>query len=987
MGMVSFLSHINPDDLPIPEGARPADKPVLAQDHPDHALVEDFYADPRGRHFLNFISAHSDFLSALIRRDADVFADILRRGPDDAVARRMAALPTLDQTATNDKTLMVELRRAKRAVALGVAIADLLGLWSLEKVTGTLADLADSALERASRFALRTWRGVEDGTVGNDTDGFVILGMGKHGSRELNYSSDIDLIVLYDTQRLAPDDPDQLRQDMVRVTRQIIRLMEERTGEGYVFRTDLRLRPDPSVTPLAMSVRAAETYYESVGQNWERAAMIKARPVAGDHALGEEFLTHIRPFIWRKFLDFAAIQDIHSIKRQINAYRGGAEIAVDGHNIKIGRGGIREIEFFVQTQQLIWGGRQVELREKPTCLMLDRLSEFGHVLPETAAEMKQAYHYLRRLEHRLQMVNDQQTQTMPKTPEGMAAIAQFMGQADLDTFRTTLRETLTTVAGHYARLFEESPDLGGDGSLVFTGSEDDPDTLETLSRMGFENPSHVAERIRVWHRGRYRATRSERSRQILTELMPRILKAFGDTASPDEALQRFDNFLSGLPSGVQLFSLFQAHPALLNLVSEILGEAPRLADWLSRKPILLDSVLGEDFFEPIVSDAPFAMSDDDDLSAALALCRDFQDILDAVRRWANDQKFRIGVQLLRGVADGDRIGPAYSAIALRALHAILPAASEEFAEQHGHIDGMGMAVIAFGKLGGGELLPMSDLDLVFVYDFAEGVTQSDGAKPLGPQVYYLRLCQRLVTAITTETGEGSLYEVDTRLRPSGKAGALATQLAGFANYYKLPDGEAWTWEHMALTRARPVYGSAALQARLTDAIHTALVQPRDPKKLLVDVDTMRNRIAREFAPKSEWDVKYRQGGLVDVEFTVQALQLAHAVENPSVLSTNTADALERLHAAGYLTEPAFTALREGLRLWRQVQAAIRLTAPGGGFDAANALEGQKRALARAAGVDAFEDLAPRMEKVAQAVRDQYEALIATPAAGYRKDLT
>ncbi|MDF1749932.1 MAG: bifunctional [glutamine synthetase] adenylyltransferase/[glutamine synthetase]-adenylyl-L-tyrosine phosphorylase, partial [Alphaproteobacteria bacterium] len=834
MGTLSFLNHINLDLLPIPDDARPADKPVLAADHPDHQILDDFFEDPRGRHFLNFIAAHSDFLNALIRRDADVFSDIVRHGPEQAVASRMAALPDLDDTATTDKAMMVELRRAKRAVALGVAIADLLGLWPLEQVTKTLADLADSALERASRFALRTWRGTKDTGPQNSTDGFVILGMGKLGSRELNYSSDIDLIVLYDTQRLAPDDPDQLRQDMVRVTRQIIRLMEERTGEGYVFRTDLRLRPDPSVTPLAMSIRAAETYYESVGQNWERAAMIKARPVAGDQALGEEFLTHIRPFVWRKFLDFAAIQDIHSIKRQINAHRGGGEIAVDGHNIKIGRGGIREIEFFVQTQQLIWGGRQIELREKPTCLMLDRLADFGHILPTTAEDMKRAYVFLRNLEHRLQMVNDQQTQTMPKTAEGMVSIAQFMGYADLDEFRAKVRETLIKVAGHYARLFEESPDLGGDGSLVFTGSEDDPDTLETLSRMGFVDPSHVAERIRVWHRGRYRATRSERSRQILTELMPRILKAFGETGSPDEALQRFDNFLSGLPSGVQLFSLFQAHPALLDIVSEILGEAPRLADWLSRKPILLDSVLSEDFFKPIESGTPFDVSADDDLSAALAMCRDFQDVLDAVRRWANDQKFRIGVQLLRGVADGDRIGPAYSAIALRALNAILPAAADEFAEAHGHIDGMGMAVIAFGKLGGGELLPMSDLDLVFVYDFAQGVTNSDGVKPLGPQVYYLRLCQRLVTAITTETGEGHLYEVDTRLRPSGKAGALATQLAGFANYYKLPDGEAWTWEHMALTRARPVYGCPDLQARLSETIRAALIQPRDPAKLFTD---------------------------------------------------------------------------------------------------------------------------------------------------------
>lgn len=709
--------------------------------------------------------------------------------------------------------------------------------------------------------------------------------------------------------------------------------------------------------------------------------MIKARPVAGDRALGIEFLTHIRPFIWRKYLDFAAIQDIHSIKRQINAHRGGASIAVDGHNIKIGRGGIREIEFYAQTQQLIWGGRQPDLRVKATCAALDQLAAHGHAEPDTVLELKGAYEFLRRLEHRLQMVADQQTQTVPDTPAELAAIARFMGHSDPDDFRTTLRGHLETVAGHYARLFEEAPDLGGGGSLVFTGTDDDPDTLETLADMGFAQPSHIAGRIRVWHHGRYRATRSVRSRQILTELMPRLLQAFADTANPDDAFLRFDSFLSGLPSGVQLFSLFQMHPTLLDLLSEILGSAPRLAEVLARKPVLLDSVISEDFYEPL----PMETEPDEELAAALSLARDFQDVLDAVRRWANDRKFRVGVHFLRGLADGDHVGPALSAVAEAALSAILPAAEAEFSETYGRVPGAGLALVAFGKLGGGELLPMSDMDLVFVYDSDPDVSESDGPKPIGPQVYFMRLCQRLVTAITTETGEGRLYEVDGRLRPSGNAGPLATQFEGFDKYYRLPDGEAWTWEHMALTRARSVYGAPELREKLEHSIRAALVQKRNLAKLFIDVDDMRERVAREFAPKSAWDVKYRRGGLVDVEFIAQALQLAHASDNADILSPNTALALERLHGAGYLQTDAFNDLRNALALWRGLQAAIRLTAASGRFDAETAPEGQKRVLARAAGVVRFEDLVPLMERAAEKVSRHYAALIAEPAARYRAE--
>ena len=595
----------------------------------------------------------------------------------------------------------------------------------------------------------------------------------KHGSQELNYSSDIDLIVLYDLARLNPSDPESIRQSCVRATRDIVRMMESRTADGYVFRTDLRLRPDPGATPLAISIGAAETYYESMGQNWERAAMIKARPVAGDIRLGQDFLGHIKPFIWRKHLDFAAINDIHSIKRQINAHRGSSKIAVNEHDIKIGRGGIREIEFFAQTQQLIWGGRLPELRLRKTCETIAALNKVGQVSDQAVKDMTASYHFLRRLEHRLQMVDDKQTQKLPKSDDEVDNLARFMGYRDLEQFRTDLLDHLGRVEGHYARLFEDEPDLGGGGSLVFTGMEDDPDTVQTLQSMGFREASRVSGVIRAWHHGRYRCTRSERARQLLTELMPQILKSLADTANPDEAFINFDTFLSGLPAGIQLFSLFNANPKLLNLVAELMGNAPRLSRQLARRPILLDSVITPGFLKAELSPENLNMA----LGAVLAEAADYQDVLDATRRWSNDTKFKIGVQLLDGKLDGETVGPILTSLAETLLCHLVPRVEQEYAESHGAIPDGGLAIVAFGKLGGGELLPGSDLDLVYIYD---GGTEeaSDGDKPLLPTVYNIRLCQRIGTAVTSQTGEGRLYEIDGRLRPAGKAGALATQYAG-----------------------------------------------------------------------------------------------------------------------------------------------------------------------------------------------------------------
>ncbi|HEX2760624.1 MAG TPA: hypothetical protein VHM27_08925, partial [Rhizomicrobium sp.] len=496
---------------------------------------------------------------------------------------------------------MAELRSAKRAAALAIALADIGGLWPLEEVTGALTRFAYACVQGALRFLLRQAAALhgmaeKNGAVLEATTGLTVLAMGKYGAHELNYSSDIDLVVFYDAERFPFAKRGDARGAAVDIVRGLVKLIAETTSDGYVFRTDLRLRPDAGATQVAISLDAAEAYYENLGQNWERAAMIKARPCAGDPETGAAFKEMIAPFIWRRNLDFAAIEDIQSIKRQIHAHAGHSEVAVAGHNIKLGRGGIREIEFFAQTQQLILGGRHPGLRTASTLASLAALAVNGTIAPETAADLTRAYRYLRMLEHRLQMIEDEQTHTVPKSEEGVAHVACFMGHDDAQDFRAALTGILETVQGHYARLFQRETDLADShGSLVFTGVEDDPETLETLRAMGFGAPSQVAGTIRGWHHGRIRAMRSARARELLTKLTPAILKSLAATADPDSAFLQFDRFLSNLPSGVQLFSLFLARPEFLTLLAKVVGSAPRLATHLGRTPATLDALLDTDF--------------------------------------------------------------------------------------------------------------------------------------------------------------------------------------------------------------------------------------------------------------------------------------------------------------------------------------------------------------------------------------------------------
>ena len=887
---------------------------AAGDDQAAHALAD----DPAGSALLDAVFGNSPFLSHCLVRSPQRAVLWATGGPEAAIA---AAHALIANAGENEKDLMAALRDARNGVAVAVALADIAGIWSLDRITGALSAFAEQAIDAAlgHLLARAAAAGQIDSTTALRSSGIIVLGLGKLGGGELNYSSDVDIMVLWDEERLRTDSPLAV---CVRLVRGLVRLLEERTAEGYALRTDLRLRPDPGATPLALSVDAAEFYYESLGQNWERAALIKARPVAGDIEAGEAFLARLVPFIWRRHLDFAAIQDIHSIKRQIHAHKGGARIAVAGHNVKLGRGGIREIEFFAQTQQLIFGGREPSLRTRATCSALTALAEAQRIDYTTALDLTHAYGELRRIEHRLQMIDDAQTHSVPEGEQGLAHIACFLGHGDVPAFAEHLTGTLQRVEGHYADLFEESDPLSGDaggtaGNLVFTGTEDDPDTLATLARMGFADPPAIAAIVRGWHHGRVRAMRSPRARQILTELMPRLLAAFGATSQPDSALLRFQEFLSHLPAGIQLFSLFQSNADLLDLVAEIMGTTPRLAEHLARTPTLLDHVLDTDFYEDPGETADMEA----DLERHLVDLRDAEDLYDRVRRWAHDREFQLGVHLLRGLIAPSAAAAGLSALTDAVLHALLPRVREEFAQQHGHIEGGALAVLALGKYGARELNFGSDLDLVFVYRQGEGAEPSDGQRPLPPSLYYTRLCQRFVSALTTLTNAGRLFEIDMRLRPSGNAGPLASELSGFLRYQA---EEAWTWEHLALTKLRVVCGDPAFTAAVEDGVRAVLLRPRDAGRVQAEVADMRRRIAREHPPLDRLEVKYAQGGLIDLDFLAQTLQLVHGAEHPGILAVSSTRALQACAREGLIGQGEAEELIAAGRLMQDVQGVIRL---------------------------------------------------------------
>jgi glutamate-ammonia-ligase adenylyltransferase len=906
------------------------------------------------------------------------------------LARLLAAPPqsTLDRVIAdmagrrdaNEADLMRALRLAKREAALLIALADIGGVWNLVEVTQALSRFADGAVSCALRFLLRqnaaAARLLIDAQAPDPERGcgLVVLALGKHGARELNYSSDVDLIVLFDPRAGAIPPSVEPGQLFVRITKALARLLQERTSEGYVLRVDLRLRPDPGANAVALALPSAYAYYETLGQNWERAAMIKARPVAGDQAIGERFLKDLAPFIWRKYFDYASIADIHAMKRQIHAVRGHELVTVPGHDIKLGRGGIREIEFFVQTQQLIFGGRRQSMRGARTLDMLAELHADGWVSAQAAEELSAAYEFLRRIEHRLQMVADEQTQRLPFDAGELTRFAKFCGYESLERFTGDAIAHLTRVETHYARLFEHAPGLDASaGSLVFTGVVDDPETLVTLRRLGFRRPEQAAETIRGWHFGRRLAIRSARAREVLTELTPALLDAFSRSGDPDAALAALDSALGRMTAAVELFSILRSNEQLRELFGDVLGSAPRLANVIATRPHVLDGAI-----DPARATRIADGLDESVLTrrvaAYVASAMTIEGVLDRARDFAAEEMFLIGIRLLSGVLDPDRAGRAYSALAQSIASVLLDHVAEALALEYGHLPGGRVAVLALGKLGSREMTAASDLDLILIYDFAEQGPESDGPRRLGAAQYYARLTQRLLAALTAPTKAGRLYEVDLRLRPSGRKGPVATQFAGFVRYQR---EEAETWEHMALTRARVIAGDASLGEEIEAAIAATLCVKRDSAALARRVREMRALIAKEKGDADPWDLKLVSGGLLDVEFIAQFLVLAFAHERPQIRDVSTRAVLAKAAAEGLLNPERAKALTQAHRLLTDTTQIMRL-AVDGPFDPALAAGGVKRRIAAAAALPDFDALAGEIAEARGQVREAFQAVLGAP---------
>ncbi len=927
---------------------------------PDDARskLQELLDHQRGKELLASIFGNSGYLSRVASHIARDLPSIFFDEPEELLDRKVRALNRFGAADTSLNELMSQLRHAKEEIAFLIAAADITGVWDLFEVTRALTRFADASLNCATRWLF--FDAVRSGKFAPATSeepergsGFAIIAMGKHGAGELNYSSDIDIMVFFDEGTLSASLNVEPREFCVRLTKQLVKIIQESTPDGYVFRVDLRLRPDAGATPVAISMEAAEQYYESTGQNWERAAMIKARAAAGDIESGERFLATLRPFVWRKYLDHTAIEDIHSIKRQIHRQGGHRAIGISGHNIKLGLGGIREIEFFVQTQQLILGGRHEALRNQTTCGALDDLAVAGVIDRTVATELVDSYVYLRTVEHRLQMREDAQTHSIPTHQNDLDNVARFSGYRSTGDFKSDLLMHLQRVNAHYLALFEQEDPLSStEGALVFTGVEDDPETVKTLSKMGFERAPQVAATIRNWHFGRIRATRSKRARELLTKLVPVILESIAKTSDPDVTFARFHDFLSGRPSGVQLFSLFVARQELLELVTEALGAAPRLGPYLAKNSSVLDALLDPNFLTTLPDRKEMAA----EFSNAIQSLGTFEEILDQSRRWGKDQVFRIGLQVLRGTLHADAAGKAFADLADILLAGLLLAALKDVEHQHGTIKGSSFTVVAMGKLGGQELSATSDLDLIFVYDYADDSASSDGARPLQGSRYFARVAQRFIAALSAPTAEGVLYEVDMQLRPSGKSGPIATRFDAFSRYY---DHDAWNWEKLALTRARVVAGSGPFGGKLQDKIKEILCQPYNRHVLARDVLDMRQRLVQEKGTDFLWDLKYVRGGLIDLEFTCQYLQLVYAAEHPNILDQNTCRVYRKVMEAGLIPRQQAKPLIEAADFIHSLSQVMHI-AVDGQFRPEEAGEGLKSLMSDMGEVESFSELEVRL---------------------------
>ena len=961
--------------LAVPEKAEQRLNDWLADLPSDQAAeFEDLLTRfPLGRRIFASVAEASPYLFELVRTDAPRALRLLRCDPDQHLAQLIEGARHRVWTASSEALAMQSLRGLKAEAALLIALCDIGSVWPVMQVTRGLTELAVAAVQSSLQFLLQQ-EAVRGRMLPPNPDrpeegsGLIVLAMGKMGAGELNFSSDIDLIVFYDAEAnsLAPDvEPQQF---FIRVAQGLSRMLQQRSGEGYVFRVDLRLRPDPASTPLAISISSALNYYERDGRTWERAAMIKARACAGDLRAGEALIAELSPFVWRKHLDFAALSDVHDMKRQMQTYRGQSEISVEGHNVKIGRGGIREIEFFAQTQQLITGGRHPELRVRPTLEALDRLAASNWITFEARDQLAAAYEFLRRVEHRLQMIADEQTHTLPDDVEAVEQFARFFGYENRAAFARDLLVHLGIVQTHYAKLFEGDP--AGSAKLPelnYGAGPDDPRLTEHLAVLGFKKPVTVAATVQQWLEGDYRVFRSDATRNSFVEFLPSLVSGLANAEDPDNAILVFDHFLQALQRGERLFVLLSQNKDLVALVALILGAAPRLGDMLARQPQIMDGLIDPRFFG--------AMPDKSELSVRLAATLEdagsYEEFLDRLRLFGRESLFLIGTRILSGTVSAQQAGTAFADVAEGIVQTVHGLVTEQFVMPYGRIKGQETAILAMGRLGSREMTAASDLDLILLYDFDSEHPDSDGAKSLHGAQYFARFTQRLISAFTTRTNYGVLYDIDMRLRPSGHAGPVASHLEAFAEYQ---EKEAWTWEHMALTRARVISSSPEFRDKIERVVREVLTRPRDAAGVAVDVADMRRAIALEKGESDVWDLKYVAGGLVDIDFIAQYMQLAHAAEKPEILDVSTLQVLDNAARLGALPAASVEILRSAALLYHDLTQIIRLCVSEK-FDPEAAGEDLLHIMARAGDAPDFSSLQARVKEMQTEVRRVFHAVL------------
>lgn len=906
------------------------------------------HSSPDWQSALDSARAHSPFLrSALDRQPA--LAELLADGQGAAAldwARKAGAGSGSGSAGGVGEVggitdVGISLRRERLAFSAVLAIGDLAGAFPVGQVMAELSGLADRALDRAISAAIH--KRMPDAKPA----GMIGIALGKHGAGELNFSSDIDPILLFDPETLPRRERDEPGEAAQRYARDIVQLLSTNTAEGYVFRVDLRLRPASEVSPLAIPLGAALTHYESSALAWERAAFIRARAASGDIAAGEQFLSAIKSFVWRRNLDFGAIEEIGNLTAQIRTTYSGPSEPQPGFNVKQGRGGIREIEFFTQTHQLIHGGRNSTLRSRGTRPALDALAAAGIIKPEDAAELGDAYDRLRVIEHRLQMVNDHQTHSLPDG-DALENVALLGGYDSAQALLGDLRE----ITGRVAKHFDSLIDVDEARAVAVPAGDALKDNLDQL---GFDDPADLAKRIRSWSGGKVRALRSPAAIAAFQAILPALLEALSEVRNPKLALLRWERFLTKMPSAINLFRLLEARPGLFDQLVRILTLADPLADELSQRPELLDSLIDRsalDLPEDVATiAATMARSDGGD---------DYEHILDRIRIVTGEKRFSLGVQLIEAAHDPLDIAAGLSRVAEASLAVAAKAASDEFALKHGTIDDSGLVIIGLGRLGGGALTHSSDLDIIYLFN-GPHTAESDGTRPLGATLYYNRLAQRVSGALSVATAQGSLYEVDTRLRPQGAQGPLAVNIDSFAKYQR---EDAWTWEHMALCRARVLVGPPAAKAELSAIIAAVLQSPRDGDGLRKDVLKMRRDMAAHKPAKGPLDAKLSRGGLVDLEFLIHYLQLRERTAfDPDLRAAIIALADQGLVPAGLL---------EAHDMMTRLLVSARLLAP----DLAKPARGPAAALANACNCRNYTDLTGTFtaarRTVAQCWKDIFE---------------